>query len=63
MPIYEWRCECGHTFEKLMKANDPTPPCEKCKKTPVKQVSVSNFQLKGGGWFSDGYAGKSNKGH
>ncbi|MGI5876305.1 MAG: FmdB family zinc ribbon protein [Dethiobacteria bacterium] len=33
MPIYEFRCECGHQFEKLCKVNEqrssyPCPECE-----------------------------------
>ncbi len=31
MPIYEFRCPCGHVFEKLCRSSDPTnPACPKC---------------------------------
>lgn len=56
MPIYEYKCECGHKFEKLIKHDAPTPACPKCKHDkPIKQVSVGSFRLAGGGWERDGY--------
>lgn len=64
MPIYEYQCQhCKNVFEKIMKFSDPAPEtCESCGHGPMtKLVSQSSFQLKGGGWFSEGYDGKSNK--
>jgi predicted nucleic acid-binding Zn ribbon protein len=29
--------------------------CEKCDELSTKQVSLSGFELKGGGWFGSGY--------
>lgn len=33
MPIYEYKCGCGHVTEdmrKLSEREDPGPPCEDC---------------------------------
>ena len=62
MPIYEYLCaSCGFHFEEVQKFNDP--PLEECincgKKSASRQVSMSAFHLKGGGWYKDGYSGKS----
>lgn len=59
MPIYEYRCpKCSHEFEVLhRKVNAPPPKCPECGHEPVeKLVSVTNFELKGGGWANDGYS-------
>lgn len=63
MPIYEYACpSCGHEFEKIVKIKAPNPPCPSCEGTDVaKKLSLSAFHLKGGGWYSDAYAGKDNK--
>lgn len=56
MPIYEYKCkECNTEKEELQKMGDTPPKCEKCKKEMVKQISRMDFQLKGGGWYKDGY--------
>ena len=62
MPIYEYLCaSCGFHFEEVQKFNDP--PLEECpncgEKSASRQVSMSSFHLKGGGWYKDGYSGKS----
>lgn len=66
MPLYEYRCRgCGKQFEVLQRVDDrPLRKCERCAGKLEKLVSVSSFQLKGGGWYSDGYgsAGKSGAG-
>lgn len=63
MPIYEYGCPfCGHEFEKIMRIKDTPPPCPSCESPEVrKKMSLSAFHLKGGGWYSDAYAGKDNK--
>jgi putative FmdB family regulatory protein len=60
MPIYEYACgACGHQFEEWQKMSDkPIRTCPKCKARKVdKQISATSFKLKGGGWYSDLYAG------
>lgn len=62
MPLYEFRCKKHqHKFEQSMKMNDPNPPCpveeegEVCGGETEKMVSRGSFQLKGSGWYKDGY--------
>lgn len=60
MPIYEYACAaCGHQFEEWQKMSDkPIRVCPKCKAKKVeKLISHTSFSLKGGGWYSDLYAG------
>src|SRR5262252_3143410 len=60
MPIYEYACgACGHQFEEWQKMSDkPIRTCPKCKAKKVeKLISQTSFTLKGGGWYSDLYAG------
>jgi len=59
MPIYEYRCTaCGHTLEVIQKFNDkPLKKCTECSGALEKLISRSAFQLKGGGWYNEGYGG------
>ena len=64
MPIYEYLCaSCGYQFEEVQKFNEaPLEDCPDCGKNSARrQVSMSAFHLKGGGWYKDGYSGKSNE--
>ena len=62
MPIYEYQCpSCGHDFESIHKVSAPAPACPKCGADVSKKISLAAFHLKGGGWYSDAYAGKDNK--
>ena len=59
MPIYEYLCtSCRHEFEEVQKFSDPSlEECPDCSKNSAeRQVSVSSFHLKGGGWYKDGYS-------
>jgi putative FmdB family regulatory protein len=60
MPIFEYRCSaCQHLEEVLQKHSDPAPEvCPKCGKTQTlaKELSLTSFQLKGGGWYKDLYS-------
>ena len=60
MPLFEYRCSaCAHLEEVLQKHGEPPPPaCPKCGKpgTLAKEMSLTSFQLKGGGWYKDLYA-------
>ena len=60
MPIYEYRCtSCGHTLEVIQKINDkPLKKCTECSGALEKLISRSAFQLKGGGWYNEGYGGQ-----
>lgn len=59
MPIYEYRCtSCGDEFENIQKVNShPLRKCKHCSGKLEKLISRSSFQLKGGGWFINDYAG------
>lgn len=61
MPVYEYKCSaCGEEFEVRQKFSDePVKECIHCSGSVSKMISRSNFALKGGGWFKDGYTGTS----
>ena len=64
MPIYEYLCvSCGYQFEEVQKFNEPSlEECPDCGRNSARrQVSMSAFHLKGGGWYKDGYSGKTNE--
>ena len=59
MPIYEYLCtSCGYEFEEVQKFTDPSlDECPDCGNNKAeRQVSMSSFHLKGGGWYKDGYS-------
>jgi len=62
MPIYVYECEnCKSVREEIQKYSDDTlTDCEECesKDTLYRLVVMSSFQLKGGGWYRDGYTKK-----
>jgi len=66
MPLFEYRCAtCGHLEEVLQKHGDPAPdPCPSCgaSATMSKEVSLTSFQLKGGGWYKDLYSSTPKEG-
>lgn len=58
MPIYEYICnECKYTVEFLKKLDDNSQElCPKCKSIYLnKIISISNFTLKGKGWYKTDY--------
>ena len=62
MPVYEYECkECEKVFEVQQKMSDkPLQQCPECSGEVKKLVSMTSFQLKGGGWYADGYATPAN---
>lgn len=65
MPLYEYRCtKCGHCMEVLQKFSDrPKRRCRECSGKLEKLISRTSFQLKGGGWYDQGYgSGSGGKG-
>ncbi len=58
MPVYEFECECGHVFEELVRMDTKMKECPHCRKKAKKIMSACTFELKGGGWYADGYASK-----
>ena len=62
MPVYEYECtECQSVIELQQKISDPPlASCPECEGPVRKLMSMSSFQLKGGGWYADGYASAGN---
>ena len=58
MPVYEYECkECEKVLEVQQRMTDaPLSNCPECGAPVKKLMSMSSFQLKGGGWYSDGYS-------
>lgn len=56
MPIYEYQCqECGHIIE-VLNGVPASKKCGRCTGIIQKIISQGTFQLKGPGWYSDGYS-------
>ena len=58
MPIYEYQCsQCGAIVERIQKVGDKQlRTCPECSGRMSKLVSRMSFQLKGGGWYEQGYS-------
>jgi putative FmdB family regulatory protein len=56
MPIYEYRCEQGHTFEVTQRmSDDPLVSCETCE-APVQRVfHPVAVHFKGSGFYNTDY--------
>ena len=63
MPIYEYRCPNGHTFELFQKMSDaPAETCEACGASPVEKVLFRvAVHYKGSGFYSTDYGKGSRK--
>lgn len=57
MPIYEYRCPAGHTFELFQSMSDPPPSeCHMCGASPVSKVLYpAAIHFKGSGFYSTDY--------
>ena len=57
MPIYEYRCPNGHTFEVLQKMSDPpVEACSVCGAGPVEKILFPvAVHFKGSGFYSTDY--------
>lgn len=62
MPIYEYRCPNGHTFEVFQKmADPPVETCAICGAGPVEKLLFPvAVHFKGSGFYSTDY-GKSGR--
>lgn len=38
MPIFEYRCGCGHQFEALVRPGKHPPPCPACGATGLERL-------------------------
>jgi putative FmdB family regulatory protein len=64
MPIYEYRCPNGHTFEVFQRMSDPpASSCEVCGAGPVEKVLFPvAVHFKGSGFYATDYGRGSRKG-
>jgi putative FmdB family regulatory protein len=60
MPIYEYRCPKGHTFERFQSMTAPAPEkCDICGASPVEIVLFPvAVHYKGSGFYSTDYGKK-----
>ena len=59
MPIYEYRCADGHTFEVIQRfSDDPISECETCAKPVEKVMHPVAVHFKGKGFYNTDYGTK-----
>src|SRR5207244_4470464 len=60
MPVYEYRCDRGHTFEVMQRmSDDPVTSCTTCE-APVQRVfHPVAVHFKGSGFYNTDYGKKS----
>ncbi|MGN6171161.1 MAG: FmdB family zinc ribbon protein [Solirubrobacteraceae bacterium] len=56
MPIYEYRCEHGHTFEVLQRmTDDPLATCQTCEARVERVYHPVAVHFKGSGFYNTDY--------
>jgi putative FmdB family regulatory protein len=56
MPIYEYRCEQGHTFEVLQRMSDePVQTCDTCAAPVARVFHAPAVHFKGSGFYNTDY--------
>ena len=56
MPIYEYRCEHGHTFEVMQRmSDDPVQTCETCEAPVARVFRPPAVHFKGSGFYNTDY--------
>jgi putative FmdB family regulatory protein len=56
MPIYEYRCEKGHTFEALQRISEaPLETCERCDAPAARVLHPPAVHFKGSGFYNTDY--------
>ena len=63
MPIYEYRCPNGHTFEMFQRMSDPPAEiCVTCGAGPVEKLLFPvAVHFKGSGFYSTDYGSRKSK--
>jgi len=63
MPIYEYRCRKGHTFEVMQRiSDDPVASCTTCE-SPVERVfHPVAVHFKGSGFYTTDYGSRKRSG-
>ncbi len=56
MPIYEYRCEQGHTFEVMQRmSDDPVQTCDTCEAPVARVFHAPAVHFKGSGFYNTDY--------
>jgi len=59
MPIYEYRCEKGHTFEVIQRmSDDALESCEVCSAPASRVLHAPAVHFKGSGFYNTDYGTK-----
>ena len=61
MPLYSYHCvKCDKVYENMrsIAQRDVKLQCIVCDDLCERILDLSSFQLKGGGWYKDGYGSK-----
>jgi putative FmdB family regulatory protein len=59
MPIYEYRCDKGHTFDVMQRmADDALDSCEVCGAPAVRVLHAPAVHFKGSGFYNTDYGTK-----
>lgn len=59
MPVYEYRCTKGHTFEVIQRmSDDAISTCEKCGKPAQRVLYAPAIHFKGTGFHNTDYGTK-----
>jgi putative FmdB family regulatory protein len=63
MPIYEYRCERGHTFEVMQRMTDePLTSCSTCDAAVERVFHPVAVHFKGSGFYTTDYGRKKASG-
>lgn len=59
MPIYEYRCKKGHTFDTMQRFSDePLTKCEICGAAAQRVMHAPSIHFKGSGFYNTDYGTK-----
>ncbi len=59
MPLYDYRCERGHRYEKRESFGAPAEqPCDRCGATARRLINAPAIAFKGSGWYKTDSRGK-----
>ena len=62
MPLYEYRCDKGHTFEVTQRmTDDPVSECQKCGRPVQRVFHPVAVHFKGSGFYNTDYGKKGSK--
>jgi putative FmdB family regulatory protein len=63
MPIYEYRCDNGHSFDVMQRmSDDPITACEVCGAPVQKVLHAPAVHFKGSGFYTTDYGKKKTAG-